>query len=59
MSVHIGRLTSEVTASGGNSNAGGGDDEEQTPWERQRRIMAAFDQAYCRHLRTATGYGDD
>lgn len=59
MSVHIGRLTSEVTAGGRDRQADGGDEEELTPWEEQRRIADAVDRRRCLRMRTATGYGDD
>jgi hypothetical protein len=62
MTVHIGRLTSEVTASGGGGgggNSSGGDREELTPWEQQRQIAAAVNGQRCQRMRTATGYGDD
>ena len=59
MTVHVGRLTSEVNAVGGDRIPGGGDEEQVTPTEEQRRIVAAVNRAQCRSLRTATGYGDD
>lgn len=58
MTIHIGRLTSEVNAVGGDDVSGGAD-EEVTAWEQERRLAAAAIRDHARRLRTATGYGDD
>lgn len=59
MSVHIGRLTSEISSTRGGSGSSSDDGEESTPWEQQRRIAATADRQRCLQMRTATGFGDD
>jgi hypothetical protein len=56
MTVHVGEITSEVTAarSPGAADATGGDE-----WEERVRLAALMEQEARDRARTATGYGDD
>lgn len=61
MTVHIGRVTSEVrsTAPGSGAGAPEDDDREESPWEEQLRIAAIIERTTRDRRRTTTGWGDD
>lgn len=56
MSVHIGRITSEVTTSAP-VDAGAGDEQSDQPpdWEERARLAAVLERLTTDRLRTATG----
>jgi hypothetical protein len=54
MTVHVGEVTSEVSAP---AMAAGSAAED--PWEEQVRIAAVMDRVEHDRRRTGTGYGDD
>ena len=58
MTVHIGQITSEVTAPGGDA-AGGHDGAGGSEWDERCRLEATLDRVARDRLRTATGWGHD
>jgi hypothetical protein len=56
MTVHVGQVTSEVTAT---QTGGATGDEAETVWEQRCRIAAMVESLARDRLRTATGNGHD
>ncbi len=55
MTVHVGEVTSEVSAAAAQMPGG----ESEDPWEEQARMAAVLDRAARDRRRTGTGFGDD
>jgi hypothetical protein len=60
VTVHVGQITSEVTATGSGADGGGsGSGGDESVWEERCRIEAVVDRLERDRLRTATGSGHD
>jgi hypothetical protein len=58
MSVHVGRVTSEVTTTSATS-AGTGEPEAGSEWDARARLAARLERLRRDRSRTATGVPDD
>jgi hypothetical protein len=59
VTVHVGQITSEVTATGEWPAAGGDGGGGESEWDERCRLEATLERLARDHLRTATGSGHD